>query len=93
MYHVYILASLKDPTRIYIGRTTDLHKRLQEHNSGQSQFTKSYTPWRFETYISFSKEHLAVAFERYLKAGSGHAFLKKRLLPTISETEKLNRIK
>jgi putative endonuclease len=36
-------------------------------------------PWRVETYLGFSDEAKAVAFERYLKTGSGNAFSKKRL--------------
>jgi hypothetical protein len=32
-----------------------------------------------KTYIAFSDEKRAVAFEKYLKSGSGRAFSKKRL--------------
>jgi hypothetical protein len=38
-----------------------------------------YTPWRVVTYLAFSDENKAAAFERYLKSGSGHAFARKRL--------------
>jgi len=31
------------------------------------------------TYVAFSDEQKAVAFERYLKTASGRAFAKKRL--------------
>jgi hypothetical protein len=31
------------------------------------------------TYVAFSDEQKAEAFERYLKSGSGHAFATKRL--------------
>ena len=34
---------------------------------------------RLTTYLAFSDETKAVAFERYLKQGSGHAFANKRL--------------
>ena len=85
MHFVYILVSLKDPTRYYIGKTCDLHIRLQQHNRGESGYSKRYTPWRMETYVAFSDERIALSFERYVKSGSGHAFLKKRLLPIISE--------
>ena len=36
-------------------------------------------PWRLITYIAFSDEAKAIAFERYLKTASGRAFAKKRL--------------
>jgi hypothetical protein len=38
-----------------------------------------YRPWRVKTYIAFSDEARAFAFEQYLKTASGRAFAKKRL--------------
>ncbi|MCG2726980.1 MAG: GIY-YIG nuclease family protein [Elusimicrobia bacterium] len=81
MFFVYILTSQKNPQKIYIGKTNNLSKRLSEHNRGESQYTKTFAPWKLETYIAFSNENSALNFEKYLKAGSGFAFLKKRLLP------------
>jgi predicted GIY-YIG superfamily endonuclease len=78
-----ILASLKNPAKHYIGSTTDLHARLQQHNRGESGYSSKYAPWRFETHLVFNSSSLAEAFERYLKSGSGHAFLKKRSLPPL----------
>ena len=84
MYYVYVLVSEKERDRVYIGKTKDLRKRLEGHNSGKSQFTKSFIPWRLETYLGFSKENLASDFEKYLKSGSGFAFMRKRFLPRIN---------
>jgi predicted GIY-YIG superfamily endonuclease len=56
-----------------------LKKRLTAHNAGQSPHTSKFKPWRLVTYIAFSDESKAAAFERYLKSGSGQAFAKKRL--------------
>jgi predicted GIY-YIG superfamily endonuclease len=80
MHTVYILRSLKRSGRIYIGYTTDLDRRLQEHNQGASVYTKPFAPWEVETAITFKRQALAKAFESYLKSGSGHAFLHKRLI-------------
>jgi len=80
MYFVYILESLKDPQKIYIGFTNDLEKRLEEHNTSQSTYSKRYAPWKLVSYTAFIKKTAALAFETYLKSGSGFAFLKKRLL-------------
>ena len=80
MYIVYILTSKKYPSRYYIGITQDLDKRLKEHNSEKSIYAKRYAPWQTETYITFKNRHLAEEFEKYLKSGSGFAFLKKRLI-------------
>jgi putative endonuclease len=39
--------------------------------------TEDLRPWRLRTYIAFSDEKCARAFEKYLKSGSGRAFAKK----------------
>ena len=80
MYVVYILISLKDSKRYYIGLTQDLQKRLKEHNASEAGYSKRYVPWKVETYITFDNKNLAEKFEKYLKVGSGQAFLKKRLI-------------
>ena len=80
MHFVYILKSLKDPGQHYVGITENIGQRLQEHNSGKSIFTNKYKPWKLETYVAFSNEKPAHSFERYLKQGSGFAFLKKHLI-------------
>ena len=87
MHYVYILASLKNPSKYYIGRTTNLDTRLKQHNYGISGYTSHDAPWRIETYLAFSNEKLAESFEKYLKHGSGHAFLKKRLLSKLVATQ------
>ena len=79
LYYVYLLESLDDPTKRYVGVTADLKARLSEHNAGKSTHTSKHRPWRLITYIAFSDRGQAESFERYLKAGSGHAFARKRL--------------
>jgi putative endonuclease len=44
--------------------------------------TRKFKPWDLVAYIGFADEPTAHAFEKYLKSGSGKAFLKKRLLRT-----------
>ncbi|MFA6216502.1 MAG: GIY-YIG nuclease family protein [Candidatus Omnitrophota bacterium] len=80
MYIVYILTSKKYPLRYYIGITQNLERRIQEHNSGDSLYTKRYMPWGLQTYIAFKRKARAEEFEKYLKSGSGFAFLKRRFL-------------
>ena len=79
MKYVYLLESINFPDETYIGLTDDLRKRLAAHNAGQARHTKKFKPWRLVTYLAFSDEDKAVAFERYLKSSSGRAFAKKRL--------------
>ena len=79
MHYVYLLESNGVPGHRYIGLSTDLKRRLKDHNSGKSRHTAKFRPWRLVTYVAFSNETKAETFERYLKSGSGHAFAKKRL--------------
>ena len=79
MYYVYLLESVPDPSRHYIGFTKDLRQRLVAHNEGKLPTTTPHRPWRVITYLAFSSKRQALAFEKYLKSGSGHAFAKRRL--------------
>jgi predicted GIY-YIG superfamily endonuclease len=78
MYIVYILQSINEPERFYTGLTTNLSKRLDEHNSGKSIHTNKFKPWKVRTYTVFDNQHKADNFETYLKSSSGRAFMKKR---------------
>jgi predicted GIY-YIG superfamily endonuclease len=78
---VYILKSLKNPSKNYTGITENLDKRLKERNSvTQTGYTKKFALWEKETYITFKDRLLAEKFEKYLKSGSGQAFLKKHFI-------------
>ena len=79
MYYVYLIESIAVPGQRYVGLTADLKRRLQDHNAGKSLHTSKSKPWRLVTYIAFSSQTKAEAFERYLKSGSGHAFANRRL--------------
>lgn len=80
MYFVYIIRSIKYQDQIYVGKTTNLKKRLSDHNCGTTTHTEKYMPWELIVYISFYDEQKAIEFEQYLKSGSGREFRKKRLL-------------
>ncbi|WP_423351895.1 GIY-YIG nuclease family protein [Phenylobacterium sp. VNQ135] len=81
MHYVYLIRSISEPARRYIGVTSDLRSRISEHNAGKSSHTAKYTPWELVTYLAFSDRRRAEAFEISLKSGSGHAFARKRLWP------------
>lgn len=78
MKYVYILQSF-DGNHFYIGISDDLVARLSKHNAGAVTHTAKFAPWRIKTYIAFAEQSRAIAFERYLKSGSGRAFAKARL--------------
>jgi len=77
--YVYILQSEQDATHFYTGITDDVDARLEKHNSGNVTHTVKHRPWRIKTYVAFTSEERAYAFEKYLKSASGRAFAKKRL--------------
>ena len=79
MYYVCLIEGLSTQREHYVGMTTDLKRRFQEHNQGKSFHTTKFGPWKLISYIAFSNRAKAEAFERYLKSGSGHAFARKRL--------------
>ena len=63
----------------YVGFTEDFRQRLRDHNNGCNPATFTGRPWRIKGYVAFDNKVSALAFELYLKTGSGHAFAKKRL--------------
>ena len=77
MWHVYVIRSEVRPEERYIGLTSDVHARLEKHNSGGSSYTAKFRPWRLDVVVSFSDKAKAVAFEKYLKSGSGFSFAKR----------------
>lgn len=81
MFYVYLLESYSKPGARYVGFTTNLRRRLTDHNAGRLPNTARYRPWRLVTYLGFSSKTQALAFETHIKSGSGHAFARKWLWP------------
>jgi putative endonuclease len=75
VHYVYLIEG-RDGAR-YVGCTKDLKLPLEQHNAGQSPHTRKFGPWKLAAYIAFPTEAQAVAFEKYLKQGSGHAFAQR----------------
>lgn len=76
-YYVYILQSINNPDKFYVGYTTNIKDRLIKHNEGGDKYTSKYKPWKIKNAISFNEKEKALAFEKYLKSHSGRAFAKK----------------
>ena len=79
MHYVYLIQSEVTPERYYCGLTDNVQARLTQHNAGKSIHTAKFRPWKLTTYLAFTDKSKAVAFELYLKTGSGRAFAQKRL--------------
>ena len=77
MHYTYILQSRQNPDRFYMGSTSDLKRRLNEHNSGKSIHTNKFLPWKIKNYIAFEDRNKAAEFEKFLKSGNGRIFIKK----------------
>ncbi len=67
-------------SKTYIGCTDDLKSRIKRHNDGKIDATKLRSPVRLIAYFAFSNKYTAFNFEKYLKSGSGRAFIKKHKL-------------
>jgi hypothetical protein len=52
----------------------DVEKAHFAHNRGQCTHTARYRPWTVDVVVKFADEARAVAFEKYLKSGSGCEF-------------------
>jgi len=78
MFYTYLLKSKIDG-HWYTGYTSDLRKRLREHNEGKNTSTKYRDPFELLYYEACINEEDAKAREKYLKSGMGKRYLKNRL--------------
>lgn len=83
MFYVYILKSKKD-SKLYIGYTNNLKRRLQEHNEMRTFSTASRVPFSLVYYEAFKSQKDAIAREKQLKKfKSAYAQLKKRIINSL----------
>jgi len=75
MYYVYVLKSLING-RLYTGSTNDLDRRLKEHNSGMSKYTKNTAPFELVYKETYNTRIEAYRREMYLKTGIGRDEIK-----------------
>ncbi len=80
MYYIY---SLKCKDGYYIGCTDDLKNRFVRHQKGYVDATKERRPVELDFYFAVHDKHKAFLFEKYLKSGSGRAFINKHLVSAI----------
>lgn len=79
-----MLRSLND-FNYYIGYTSDLDRRLSEHNEGLSKSTAFRRPFELIYYEACRNIKDATHREKYLKTTYGHRYLKNRLLNYFEE--------
>ena len=81
---VYLLRSMKN-NRHYIGWTTDIKRRLDEHNSGKSYHTKTRGSWKLMGYETYNSSEEAKKREYALKHSPNMMFLFKKRLTVASK--------
>ena len=64
---VYILYSASYD-KYYIGHTSDMDRRINEHNGDDAGWTKSYQPWEIAHKERCSDRLTAIEKEKYLKS-------------------------
>ena len=89
-YFVYAIKSQVD-SRIYVGFSRDVLKRLEEHNSGTTKSTKGYLPWELVYCEIIIGRASAREKEKFLKSGYGKEILKKLLRDAPNESLDCNK--
>ncbi|MCX6764504.1 MAG: GIY-YIG nuclease family protein [Candidatus Nealsonbacteria bacterium] len=77
MHYIY---SLKCKDGYYIGCTDNLKDRLGRHQKGQIPATANRLPVKLDFYFAINDKYKAFEFEKYLKFGSGRAFINKHFV-------------
>ncbi len=76
-YFVYVLKSKSTGTS-YVGSTSNIEKRLSEHNNGRNIYTRNKRPWMLMYHEEFPTRSEAVQRERYFKSVEGRLKLKEK---------------
>ena len=79
MFYVYILYS-QSADKFYVGQTSDVQKRLLEHNNPveKSKFTAKFIPWEIAVFFPVSDlRDDAMKIEKFIKAQKSRKFILK----------------
>jgi putative endonuclease len=80
MYSVYIIYSEK-LDRYYVGYTVDIEVRLQQHNSGISDFTSAADDWILKLTEQFATRNEAMDRERAIKKKKSRKYIEWLISP------------
>jgi putative endonuclease len=78
MFYVYVLRSETD-SGLYIGYSSNLRKRIVQHECGAALATSYRGAWELIYYEAYLNQADALGREKFLKSGSGRSFLKRQL--------------
>jgi len=74
MFYIYVIKSESYGNR-YVGSTSNVSKRVNEHNHGKCRYTKGRIPWKLVHSEEFTNRSDAMQREKFLKMGQGRKFL------------------
>ncbi len=75
-FYAYILFSPKF-NKHYFGHTSNLSKRIRDHNEGLSNYTKKSMPWELIYFEEFNSRSEAIKREKFFKSYKGYKWLKQ----------------
>ena len=76
-YFIYVLKSESSNTS-YVGHTSNLEKRVVEHNNGKSLSTRGKRPWRLVYKEEYNTRSKAASREKYFKSVEGRLELRAK---------------
>ncbi|MDZ4243580.1 MAG: GIY-YIG nuclease family protein [Candidatus Doudnabacteria bacterium] len=89
MWYVYVLISDKNK-RLYTGLTSDLRRRVIEHNRKQGgSYTSKNGPFKLIFYEAYIEKSDAAAAEKFFKSGYGREVIKQKLKVYLEKTNGL----
>lgn len=88
MFTVYVIKSKTHKFR-YTGFTTNLRRRLRDHNNGKNKSTKHYRPFVLIYIENCSTRIEARTREKFLKSTRGREYLKDILSSKVPAPTKL----
>lgn len=78
LFYVYVLRDSQSGS-FYTGYTSNLRKRLSEHEEGRSTHTSKHGPYELIYFEGSLSSGDALAREKYLKSVMGKRYLKNRM--------------
>tara|TARA_Y100000310_G_C20657684_1_gene802853 strand:+ start:1077 stop:1343 length:267 start_codon:yes stop_codon:yes gene_type:complete len=88
MHYVYVIEN--EFGNWYIGYTTNLWRRISEHNSHKNVSTAKSEKWKIIYSEAYVEKMDAIGREKFLKSGSGWKFLKKQMKYYLEKTRSLS---
>ena len=82
MHFVYILFSEK-LRKYYVGSTGNIELRLNQHNNGHGNFTRTGTPWKLVYAEEFESVQLARQRERQIKKMKSKVYIENLISSNI----------